>query len=148
MSRHTRTSTLLLIDDDPDMVRLLTRVIERSMGSKLRVEACTDPEQARQRIDDGGIDILLTDLEMPSIDGLTLLRYAKKRSAFTQVLFITGHSSHEALLEALEQGSTDYLLKPVDQQKLVDLIEQAFHRQQRWREALGATWQQRQQAHA
>ncbi len=146
MKPFVRTSTLLLVDDDPGMVRLLTRVIERSKGDKLRVEASTDPEEARRRIDEGGIDILLTDLDMPDIDGLTLLRVAKQRNIFTQVLFLTGHSSHEAMLEALEQGATDYLLKPVDQQDLLELVDQAFHRQQRWREALSGTWQLQQEA--
>lgn len=146
MAYGNNTSTLLVVDDDPSMTRLVVKVIERSIGEKITVEALTDPAKARIRIDDGGVDILLTDLEMPAIDGLDLLRCAKRRNACTQVLFFTGHSSQDALLSALELGAVDYLLKPVDQLILVELIAQAHHRQQRWRQALAETWQRRNEA--
>ncbi|MCH7729862.1 MAG: response regulator [Planctomycetes bacterium] len=135
-----KRTKLLLIDDDPAMVRLLTVVIERSMNDEIELESLTDPQEARSRLEEGGVDILLTDLEMPGISGLELLRCAKRRSASTQVLFITGHSTREALLDALEMGATDYLLKPVDQSQLVDLLRQAHDRQYRWKQALQGTW--------
>jgi len=139
MALPKQSSTLLLVDDDPSMVRLLSTIIERSCGGEIAIESLTDPAKARERIIEGGVDILLTDLEMPDVNGLELLRCAKERNACTQVLFFTGHSSHEALLEALELGATDYLLKPVDQEELLELISQAFSRQKRWHQALAGT---------
>ena len=124
-------------------MRLLAKVIERSLGDQIEIETLTDPKAARERIDKGGVNILLTDLEMPGINGLELLRCAKRRNAYTQVLFLTGHSSQDSLLDALELGATDYLLKPVDQNELLELIRQAYARQQRWRQALAETWHRR-----
>lgn len=130
---------LLLVDDDPSMVRLLARIIERSFGQDMEMQSLTDPSQAREAIERGLIDILLTDLEMPGVDGLELLRCAKRRNALTQVLFITGQSSLDALSDALESGATDYLLKPIDQAQFVTLLGEAQERVQRWRQALAGT---------
>ena len=137
--RKTRTR-LVLVDDDVDMLRLLTKVIDGSFAEQIEIESLTDPNEARIRLQDGGVDILVTDLEMPGISGLELLRCAKSRNATTQVLLITGHSTRGALLNALEFGATDYLLKPVDRTELVELIQETLDRQQRWRQALLGTW--------
>jgi DNA-binding NtrC family response regulator len=130
---------LLLVDDDPSMVRLLTRIIERSFGDRMELHALTDPAEARRWIEEHGLDILVTDLEMPGVNGLELLRCAKRRNACAQVLFVTGHSTLDALTNALELGATDYLLKPLDQTELLWLIEDAERRLCRWREALAGT---------
>jgi len=82
---------------------------------------------------------LVTDLEMPGVNGLELLRCAKRKNPCTQVLFVTGHSTLEALTDALELGATDYLLKPLDQTELIELIEDAEKRLWRWRQALSGT---------
>lgn len=132
--------TLLIVDDDPAIVRLLNEVISNELGGLLVVETLTDPNLARLRIEDGGVDLLLTDLEMPNIDGIELLRCTKRRNALAQVFFITGHSTLEPLLAALELGATDYLLKPVSLSPLLELIQDAVARQRRWRIALAETW--------
>ena len=139
----TNKLTLLLIDDDPAMVRLLTALLERSLGDKIEIESFTDPTAAERRLGTGEVDILLTDLEMPELNGLELLRCAKKRNAATQVLLLTGHSTHEALLNALELGAADYLLKPVDEAALIELVGQAHGRAVRWRRTLVETWRRK-----
>ena len=143
MSQKKHLSTLLLVDDDPSMVRLLAKVIERSMGDQIEVETLTDPVEALSRIEAGGVEILLTDLEMPRVNGLDLLRTAKSRNPYIQVLLLTGHSTRDALLEALEMGATDYLLKPADQQELLELVGQAYGRLQRWQLVLAETWRKK-----
>ena len=85
------------------------------------------------------VDILVTDLEMPGVDGLELLCWARRKNPCAQVLFVTGHSTLNALTDALELGATDYLLKPVDQAQLITLVEDAEKRLRRWREALAGT---------
>lgn len=134
-----RLTRLVLVDDDPSMVRLLTTVIRQSFASGVEITAFTDPEEAQQWIETKIVDVLITDMEMPGIDGLDLLRCAKQRNAFTQVLFITGGSSLGALTDALELGATDYLLKPVDHDEVVELIRHVQQRQQRWAVALTKT---------
>jgi DNA-binding NtrC family response regulator len=133
------TTTLLLVDDDPSMVRLLARLIDRSFGDRMRLHSLTDPHHAREWIEHNLADILVTDLEMPGVNGLELLRRAKQKNPCAQVLFITGHSTLEALTDALEFGATDYLLKPLNRAKFIALVEDAEKRLRRWREALAGT---------
>jgi DNA-binding NtrC family response regulator len=130
---------LLLVDDDPSMVRLLTRIIDRSFGNRVQLRSLTDPEEAHRWIEDDVVDILVTDLEMPGVDGLELLRCTKRRNPCAQVLFITGHSTLEAIIGALELGATDYLLKPLDQAELIAFVEDAEKRLRRWRGSLAGT---------
>ena len=143
---QTKNKTkLLLVDDDPMMVRLLSKVIERCFGEDIEMQSLTDPAMARDAIEQNVIDILVTDLEMPGINGLGLLRFAKRRHSLTQVLFMTGHSSLDALNDALDLGASDYLLKPLDQDELVELLGQAQKRVQRWRQALKGSCSDRQE---
>ena len=134
-----RTMQLLVVDDDPSIVRLLKKIIERQFENEIELTSLTDPKEARRRIQGQIVDILVTDLEMPGVNGLELLRCAKRENACTQVLFITGHSTLDALTDALEMGATDYLLKPLDQEQLVKLVGDAHERLLRWRKALAGT---------
>ncbi|NQU24783.1 MAG: response regulator [Candidatus Nealsonbacteria bacterium] len=134
-----RLTRLVLVDDDPSMVRLLTKIIRQSFSEGVEITSFTDPEEAKEWIETKIVDVLITDLEMPGVDGLELLRCAKQRNAFTQVLFITGNSSLGALTDALEFGATDYLLKPIDQEELVEFIRHVQQRQRRWAVALAKT---------
>ena len=134
-----RTTQLLVVDDDPSMARLLAKVIERQFADGIELTSLTDPREARRQIEEHIVDILITDLEMPGVNGLELLRCAKRRNASTQVLFLTGHSTLDALTDALELGATDYLLKPLDQAQLIKLVGDAQERLLRWREALAGT---------
>ena len=102
MHTLSHTTKLLLVDDDPSMVRLLTRLIDRSFGNRMELHFLTDPKEARQWIEQNLIDILVTDLEMPGVNGLELLRCVKRKNPCAQVLFVTGHSTLEALTDALE----------------------------------------------
>lgn len=137
---------LLLVDDDQNMVRLLATIIRRSFRDKIDITSITQPYQARTILERDVFDIVITDLEMPGINGLELLRCAKRRNPFSQVLLITGHSSITALTDALELGATDYLTKPIDQQGLLELIRHAQERQCRWQKTLQGAVSAEQQA--
>ncbi len=135
----TKTTKLLLVDDDPSMVRLLNKIIERQFADEMELTCLTDPKEARRQIEGQLFDILITDLEMPGVNGLELLRCAKRRNPCTQVLFMTGRSTLDSLTDALELGATDYLLKPLDQSQLIKLVGDAQERLLRWQEALAGT---------
>ena len=131
--------TLLLVDDDLCMLHLLYDVVVDACGPGVDVRAIDSACDARAYIEQNLVDILVTDLEMPGINGLELLRCAKHKNPCAQVLFITGHSTLEALAEALESGASDYLLKPLDVDALVTLVHDARKRLLRWQEALAGT---------
>ncbi len=136
MTNRLQTATLLLVDDDPTMVQFLRYVIERSFPDRVKLESVTDATEANRYLMTHIVDLLITDLDMPGMNGLDLLQAAKHRNALTQVMFITGHCSSDTILEALEGGASDYLVKPLQIEQVVELIEQAFARLQRWRQSL------------
>jgi DNA-binding NtrC family response regulator len=135
----SRPAKLVLVDDDPSMVRLLARIIDRSFRNDIEMRPCSDPVLAQDYLERELVDIVVTDLEMPEIDGLRILQIAKSRNPCAQVLLMTGHSSVDALLEAMEHGASDYLLKPVEEAPFVRLIGDAMARVARWRNALAGT---------
>jgi DNA-binding NtrC family response regulator len=138
-STASHPARLVLIDDDLAMVRLLATVIHGSFPQEIEVQSFSDPVLARKHLERELADIVVTDLEMPGIDGLEILRIAKSRNACAQVLLVTGNSSVSALLEALEHGASDYILKPVDKTSFLQLIGDALARVSRWRKALAGT---------
>ncbi len=135
----TRTLDLVIIDDDPQMVRLLERLVKREMGDAVVMHTFVDPLLAQQHIDHHCCDILVTDLQMPGVDGLQLLRFAKTRNAWTQVIFMTAHSTWDAISEALELGASDYLVKPLSPADVAEVLQQTHGRCRRWQAALGST---------
>ena len=135
----SKTFRMLLIDDDVAMVRLLETVVRRHFGDRVELSSSIDATEAKEMIEKESPDVIVTDLAMPGVDGLEVLRLAKGCNPWTQVLMLTGHSSTTALLAAVENGAADYLLKPVDQAELIELLEQAIDRVHRWRNALHGT---------
>ncbi|MFY7875428.1 MAG: response regulator [Pirellula sp.] len=131
---------LLLVDDDISILRLIEKVLKKSLGDAITMESVVDARDAVARIDQGDVELLITDLEMPGISGLDLLQRAKKQKPCTQVILLTGSTDSDSLLDALEMGANDYLVKPVDLQMLEQLVSEAMQRLSRWKQALRETW--------
>jgi DNA-binding NtrC family response regulator len=104
------------------------------------VHVLTDPEAARDWLAAHSCDVLISDIEMPGLDGLELLRAAKACNVWTQVVFITGHSSVNRLIEAVALGAADYLIKPLDREEILEVVEQLCRRCARWQSALIETF--------
>ncbi len=126
---------LLLVDDDPSQIRLWEHVLRRDLGEQIQIEAMSDPHAALTHTLNHGVDILITDLSMPDVCGLDLVRCVKARNKYAQVLLITGTSTTDSLLASIDLGTTDYLLKPLAIETLVELVRQADARLRRWRHA-------------
>jgi DNA-binding NtrC family response regulator len=135
-----RKLNVMIVDDDPSIVRLLTTLLKQEFDQGLHLHELTDPHEARAWIESHCCDILISDIEMPGLDGLELLKAAKGRNAWTQVVFITAHSSLDRLTEALEWGASDYLLKPLDRQEVLEVVGQLALRCARWQSAVIGTF--------
>lgn len=131
-----RKLNVMIVDDDPSIVRLLNTLLKQEFGQGLNLHEATDAHEAQRWIENHCCDILISDIEMPGLDGLHLLKTAKGRNAWTQVIFITGHSSVDRLTEALEWGASDYLLKPIDRQEVLEVVGQLARRCARWQTAV------------
>ncbi len=139
MANSTPKLNVLLVDDDPAIVRLVSHVLGEHFGDRITIAGQTDSAAALVWLDHNCCDLVLSDISMPGIDGLELLKAAKRRNAWTQVIFLTGHSTWERIDQAIESGASDYLLKPIDRRELIALVEQVAARCARWRSAVAET---------
>mgnify|MGYP001055837334 CR=1 FL=1 len=112
--------TILVVDDDFFFRRLLDDILAEQ-GS-YRVETASSGEEALERVARGGIDVLLTDMVMPGICGLELLKRLRMIDAAPEVVFITGNATVESAIQALKDGARDYLIKPCDPEQLRRVI--------------------------
>jgi excisionase family DNA binding protein len=103
-------SRILLVDDEESIRRLLSRMLE----SEYDVEAAADGESAIRlmREPDAHYDLLISDLNMPGMDGLALIREARRIHSALPAIVITGFSSESLAIEALNLGVAGYLTKP------------------------------------
>ena len=126
-----KTPTILVVDDDPESRTAMVKVLE-SVGYKT-VES-DNGQQALDLILQGGIDILVTDLRLPVMDGVELLKRTKAADQEIEVILITGHGTVEVAVEAIKEGAYDFITKPVKKAQLLHAVEQASERQYLTRE--------------
>ena len=116
-------SKILLVDDEiiftENMAKLLT-----SRG--YLVTAVNNGESAIIMLEEKDFDVVVLDLKMPGMDGITTLKEIKKLGLFTETLILTGHGSVDTALEAIKIGAYDYLAKPCEIDELVEKIEGAW----------------------
>jgi len=120
-----RGSKILLVDDEvvftTNMGKLLT-------NRGYRVTAANSGDAAIQALEKESFDVVVLDLKMPGMDGLTTLKEIKKLGLFTETLILTGHGSIDTALEAIKLGAYDYLTKPCEIDDLVGKLEGAWQK--------------------
>lgn len=127
---------MLFVDDDESLIRLLTRVIGDRFDRRLALTSMTDPVAAKRWIEQYRPDLVLTDLEMPEVDGFEILACARKRNPYSQVVVHSGQFSPDLLRKAIELGASDYVPKRTDRANLLEALESACCRVLRWSQVL------------
>ena len=116
---------ILLVDDEPT-IRLSVGDTLGDAGHTVTVAA--DGEAAARAIDAHRFDVVITDIRMPGMDGLTLFRRIKALAPETDVILITAYGAVEDAVEALKEGASDYLTKPFDTAELLVRLERLADR--------------------
>jgi len=111
---------VLLVDDDAAIRQSLAGFIRRS-GRKVMV--CANGAEALRELERQSYPLIITDIYMPQVDGMELLRQVGVRSPQSLVVLITGHGDVKNAVEAMRLGAYDYLLKPVDVRELSLLLD-------------------------
>lgn len=127
---------VLVVDDDPHILNFVRTATATPLGDHIRLRATTDAYEAREWISQHRCDLFLTDLQMPGINGLELLRFAKNHNPWSQVVIITGAPSWQSIREAMRVGALYYLVKPLNRLELIQLLHDAYARQQAWARVL------------
>ena len=117
--------TILVVDDEEDIREICSETLAEC-GHQVRQSGSA--REAMQLLESGGIDIVLTDLRMPEISGLDLLRHVVERHAGVDVILMTGYGTVSTAVEALKLGAYDYLMKPFDTGDLAGRIARLAER--------------------
>jgi len=121
-----QTKPILVVDDDAQMRSALSEAIQR-LGHKAVL--CDSGTNAVEKLGDASYSLVVTDMKMPKMDGLTFLKEVRKRMGNLPVLVITGFGTVENAVETMKEGATDYLMKPFSFDALGKTIESILSRQ-------------------
>ncbi len=111
--------TILVVDDELFFRRMYSELLS---GDGYDVETCATGDKALERVSAGGVDVLLTDMVMPGIGGLEVLRLARNMENPPEVILVTGHATLETAIKALKIGARDYLIKPFNPEELRHIV--------------------------
>ncbi|HEX3558005.1 MAG TPA: sigma-54 dependent transcriptional regulator [Pyrinomonadaceae bacterium] len=122
MSENRQPARILVAEDESNLRLVLQKELQR-MGHDVRV--APDGEAALKLLEEYNVDVLLSDISMPNMDGMELLRRVHQRPNPPEVIMLTGHATVESAIEAMKLGAYDYLSKPYRIAELDALVKQA-----------------------
>jgi DNA-binding NtrC family response regulator len=114
---------ILLVEDEVNMARTLAKNLERAGHA---VEHAPHGEAALARLGEASFDMVLTDLKMPVMDGMALMRAMHERGLPPAVVVLTGYGTIESAVEAMKLGAADYLIKDARPQEILLTIERVL----------------------
>lgn len=114
---------ILIVDDEPVVRRSLTRVLS---GLTCSVECAASGEEALRRLQQQRFDLVLLDLRMPGIDGLTVLESIKRNWPECEVVIVTGYADLDTVKASVALGAFDYLPKPVGPDEVIHVAQGAL----------------------
>ena len=108
---------IIVVDDEPGMREFLEIMLQKDGYS---VVTAGDGRQAEEKINSQVFDLAIIDVQMPTMDGLDLLKKINEKAPDTTVIMITAFASHESAIEAMKHGAYDYITKPfkIDEHKV------------------------------
>ena len=121
----TQPATILVVEDELNIRTALVTMLEKR--GYVAASAGT-AEEALRLLDETTVDLVITDLKMPGIGGMELLRKVKEAWPATEVVVMTAYGSIETAVEAMRSGAYDYITKPIDRDRFPVLVEKALER--------------------
>ena len=123
----TESTKIILVDDEPDILKLLYEVLK---GEGYAVRCAQSGVEAVELFKQEGADVVVTDIRMPGMDGLEVLRTVKTMDNRVEVIILTGHASIELAISSLKnEGAFDFLTKPMERlEDFLHTIEKAVAR--------------------
>ncbi len=116
---------MLLVDDEERFLSTTKKLLERK---SIDVLTATSGADALELIRTNRVHVVILDVKMPGMDGVTTLREIKSRFPMVEVIMLTGHATVESAIEGLKAGAVDYLMKPADIEEIIQKAQNAFLR--------------------
>jgi two-component system, sensor histidine kinase and response regulator len=131
MSANRQQARLLIVDDEAAQLRALCSTLELEGYKTL---GFSSPQRALTELRPGEIDLLLTDLMMPEMDGISLINAAREIDSTLGAIVMTGHGTIDTAVQAMQGGALDYILKPFKLSVILPIITRALDVQRLRRE--------------
>ncbi len=131
----TETPHILLVDDDSALLQALPQTLHLRIAG-INIDTCNEAKCALEQISHNDYDAIISDIKMPGMDGLELLRQIKKVRSATPTILITGHGEHDLAIQALRGGAYDYIQKPIDRDTFVASLQRAIQTYQLHRQVV------------
>ena len=120
---NTVRKNVLVVDDEEVVRKSYSRCLD---GSRCEVEMVPDGVAALEAMERRAFDLVMLDLRMPGMDGMTVLRTMREKWPDSEVVVITGYPSIESAKEAIRLGASDYLAKPVGPDEIIGAAARAI----------------------
>jgi DNA-binding NtrC family response regulator len=125
MAREPEKERILIVDDAPATVEVLQRNLS---SAGYRTFTAISVQEAIGILDSTPVDLVITDLKMPKVSGLDLIRHVRENFQNTEVMMITGYASIEGAVEAIKTGAEEYLAKPFTDEELFAAVQRALEK--------------------
>ncbi len=123
----TRNGTkILVVDDSPPTLEVIQRNLE---AAGYEVFTAPGVEEAIAFLEQNSVGLVITDIKMPKISGLKLLKYVKENVKGTEIMIITGYPSIKGAVEAVKDGAENYLVKPFTDEELLSAVSRMLEKQ-------------------
>jgi len=117
---------VLVIDDDQAILNFMRIFLLQS--GQFDIQVLQDSTRAYEVLEKGSFDVLLLDMDMPSVTGMDVLKYIKENGIDIVTIVLTGVEDIDMAISAMKLGTTDYMLKPIDEEKLLETLHAAVHK--------------------
>jgi DNA-binding NtrC family response regulator len=120
---------ILLVDDEKPFVETLMKRLKKR---EVECVAAYNGQEALDHLsEDESIEVVILDIKMPVMDGMTALKKIKSQHPLVEVIMLTGHATVETGIDGMKEGAFDYLMKPCDMDQLIAKVEEAAERKRR-----------------
>ena len=123
-------SRILVVDDEKEIRIFLLKTLTQIAG--FQVELAENGEEALKKIEKDKFDLILTDLQMPIMDGIQLVTEIAKSKPEILTVLMTGHGTIDSALEAMKHGASDYLMKPLNLEEIILRLKKVLEEKQRF----------------
>jgi len=114
--------TILIVDDEKNYPPIISAVLENEGYETL---TAFSGHEALETLSDSDIDLVITDMKMPKMDGIALLEKIKEKDPELPVILMTAHGTVEKAVEAMQKGAYNYILKPFDNERMILYVKKA-----------------------
>ncbi len=128
---HTTNGRVLIVDDEPDVRKVVKMTLNKAGYDVIEAE---DGEKAIAAIKEGEnpllLDVIISDIRMPKVNGVEAINYFQQQWPTVPLIVLTGFPDMEMATGFLRQGVVDYLVKPVEKEKLIAAVSKAIEQRE------------------